>query len=215
MKLYILRHGETDWNKVRRVQGATDIPLNEYGKYLARETAKGFQDVEIDIVYTSPLIRAKETAQLVLEGKQYTMIEDARIREICFGGYEGICFAGPNKVPESSGFHKFFIDTENYVPIGGGESVRDIMDRTGDFLKEIYSNPEIQDKNILISTHGAAMTALLNHIRNNLEVKNYWCEEVPPNCAVTIVEVKNGIPEILAKSQVYYNEPVNKWTVED
>ena len=59
MKLYIVRHGETDWNKSRRVQGFSDIPLNDYGIYLAGETAKGLRDVAFDLAYTSPLIRAK------------------------------------------------------------------------------------------------------------------------------------------------------------
>lgn len=215
MKLYILRHGETDWNQKRFVQGSTDIPLNEYGRYLARETAKGFQEVEIDVVYTSPLIRAKETAQLVLAGKQYTMIDEPRIQEMCFGTYEGMCFGGPDKAPESVGFNKFFVDTQNYVPTAGGESVQDILDRTGEFLKEIYQNRQLQDKNILISTHGAAMTALMNHIKNNLEIKNYWREAVPPNCGVTIVEVHEGIPKVLEENLVYYKEPVRKWAVED
>ena len=59
MVLYVVRHGETDWNKVKRVQGHTDIPLNEYGRHLARETAKGLKETRIDLAITSPLIRAK------------------------------------------------------------------------------------------------------------------------------------------------------------
>lgn len=215
MRLYILRHGETDWNLKRLVQGVTDIPLNEYGRYLAKETAKGFQDISIDLVYTSPLKRAKETAQLVLKGKEYTMIEDSRIQEMGFGEYEGMCFGGADKAPESADFNKFFVDTENYKPTKGGESVQDILDRTGSFLNDLYQEPDIQEKNILISTHGAAMTALLNHIKNNLSIKDYWSDPVPPNCGVTIVEVKNGIPKILEKNLVYYKEPVRKWSVEE
>ena len=59
MLLYIVRHGETDWNKAGKVQGRTDIPLNERGRYLAEATAEGMKDVRIDFCYTSPLIRAK------------------------------------------------------------------------------------------------------------------------------------------------------------
>ena len=69
MVLYVVRHGETDWNKVKRVQGHTDIPLNEYGRHLARETAKGLKETRIDLAITSPLIRAKETAQIILGTK--------------------------------------------------------------------------------------------------------------------------------------------------
>ena len=215
MRLYFLRHGETDWNVKRLVQGSTDIPLNEYGRYLARETAKGFKDVPIDVVYTSPLVRAKETAQLVLTDQNPVYIDEPRIREMGFGKYEGMCISGPEKSPKSPEFNKFFDDTVNFVPVEGGETMKELMDRTGDFLQELYENEELEKKNVLISTHGVTMTALLNHIKNNLSVECFWCEEVPPNCGVTIVEVKDGVPSILEESLVYYNEPVRKWRIEE
>ena len=61
MKLYIVRHGETEWNKARRIQGQVDIPLNEFGRRLARKTAKGLSDITFDLCYSSPLSRARET----------------------------------------------------------------------------------------------------------------------------------------------------------
>lgn len=215
MRLYIIRHGETDWNLNRLVQGSTDIPLNEYGRYLARETIKGFKDVQIDLAFTSPLQRARETAEIVLSEKRCEIIDEPRIREICFGEYEGVCCSGPDRAPESAGFGKFFKNTENYIPLGSGETAKQVLDRAGEFLEEIYRDPELQDKNILISTHGVTMTALINCIKNNLEIKHFWREEVPSNCGVTIVEVKNGVPEILQENVVYYSEPVRKWTADE
>lgn len=70
MMLYIVRHGETDWNRLRRVQGHTDIPLNDYGRHLARETAEGMKDIQIDLAYTSPLRRAEETAEIILGSRE-------------------------------------------------------------------------------------------------------------------------------------------------
>ena len=89
MLLYIVRHGETDWNKAGKVQGRTDIPLNERGRYLAEATAEGMKDVRIDFCYTSPLIRAKETAQIILGEREIPLVEEKRIEEICFGKCEG------------------------------------------------------------------------------------------------------------------------------
>ena len=66
MKIYMIRHGETDWNKKRKLQGQVDIPLNEFGKLLAKETAPALADVPFAVCYTSPLKRAAETARLVL-----------------------------------------------------------------------------------------------------------------------------------------------------
>ena len=60
MKLYLVRHGETDWNKVKKIQGQVDIPLNQFGKRLAEETAEGLRDIPFDLCISSPLSRAHE-----------------------------------------------------------------------------------------------------------------------------------------------------------
>lgn len=214
MRLYIVRHGETDWNKERKVQGFSDIPLNEYGRHLARETAEGMKEIPFDLAYTSPLIRAKETAEIILAGRGIPVIESNGIKEMGFGEYEGMCISGKEKAPESEAFKKFFTDTGNFVPAKGGESIADIMDRTGQFLKELCEDSQLQGKRILLSTHGAAMTALLNHIRGNLDTADFWKWQVPANCAVTIVDVKEGVPVIAEESKVYYKEPVKRWNIE-
>ena len=91
MELYLIRHGETDYNKERKIQGSCDIPLNEYGRELARETAEGLKDIPFDVIFTSPLCRARETAEWIARGRQIPVYEDKRLQEICFGEYEGLC----------------------------------------------------------------------------------------------------------------------------
>lgn len=214
MRLYIVRHGETDWNKARRVQGFSDIPLNEYGRYLARQTAEGMKDIPFDLAYTSPLVRARETAEIILEGRGIPVIESDGIKEMGFGSYEGMCISGKEKAAESEAFKKFFSDTGNFVPAKGGESIADIMERTGRFLRDLCGDQGLQGKHILLSTHGAAMTALLNHVRGNLEAADFWKWQVPANCAVTTVDVKDNVPVIVEESKVYYKETVKRWKIE-
>lgn len=211
MRLFIIRHGETDWNKTRRVQGRTDIPLNDYGRHLAEETALGMKDIRIDRAYTSPLLRAKETAQIILKGRGIRLIEDPRIQEFSFGVYEGMCCGGQDPSPQSRAFNLFFTKTDQYVPPEGGETVEQLYERTGSFLSEICGMHGAENDNILISSHGAALTALLNRIKGNLSVKDFWKDEVPPNCAVTIVEVDSGVPRIVREGVIYYKEKVKKW----
>ena len=93
-----MRHGETDWNKKKLVQGRKDIPLNEYGRHLARETSYGMRQYQIDLAYTSPLQRAKETAEILLEGRNIPLYEDQRIQEISFGSYEGMSCVDKNGI---------------------------------------------------------------------------------------------------------------------
>ena len=66
MRIYIMRHGETDWNRENKIQGRVDIPLNENGRELARITAEKLKKIPFAAAITSPLIRAKETAEIIM-----------------------------------------------------------------------------------------------------------------------------------------------------
>lgn len=191
MMLYIVRHGETDWNRMKKVQGRTDIPLNDYGRHLAEETAEGMKEIRLDLAYTSPLRRARETAEILLAGRNIPLIDEERIQEISFGRYEGMYSGGDQRSPESDAFNRFFSDTGNYVPPEDAETIPQLYERTGAFLAEMCAREDLADKNILVSTHGAAMTALLNRIKGSLSVEHFWKDEVPPNCSVTMVEIKD------------------------
>ena len=89
MKLYIIRHGETSWNKEKKLQGRKDIMLDADGIRLAELTGEGMKDIDFDLVISSPLIRAKQTAELVMAGRQLPMITDKRMIEMSFGKWEG------------------------------------------------------------------------------------------------------------------------------
>ena len=85
--VYIMRHGKTDWNAKHKLQGRTDIPLNEEGIQMAEQAKEKYKDVNFDICYCSPLVRAKQTAEIVLEGRNIPIVYDDRLMEMCFGVY--------------------------------------------------------------------------------------------------------------------------------
>ena len=91
MKVYLMRHGETDYNKKGLIQGTLDIPLNEFGLELAEKTKEGFEKegLTFDYCYCSPLIRARQTAEIILRGTDTPLSYDERIREMNFGEGEG------------------------------------------------------------------------------------------------------------------------------
>lgn len=200
MKLYIIRHGQTDWNRARKLQGRTDIPLNERGRYVAELTREGLKDVPFDAAFTSPLMRAKETAELVLKDRNIPIIEDERIIEVNFGAYEGEDFRLDNE-----NLQNFFSRPEAYYPVDGSESMESILERTGDFLSELYKNPKYQDSTILISTHGAALCGLLCNIKKWGKA-DFWKGGLHKNCGLSIVEVKDGVPKILEEAVIFYDE---------
>lgn len=90
MKLYIIRHGETEWNVQKRLQGVSDTNLNEKGIEMAKQTAEALKEIPFACCFTSPLKRAKDTAMYILRDRQVPVYEDARIREISFGEWEGL-----------------------------------------------------------------------------------------------------------------------------
>lgn len=134
MKIYLFRHGETDWNRERRLQGQSDIPLNDAGRELAAKTAEALKGTVFDAVFSSPLCRAVETAE-ILSGGGVPIILDDRLREINFGVCEGQGFDAAKKDaahPLYNCFHK----PEAYIPPAGGENFREAMARAEEFLRE-------------------------------------------------------------------------------
>ena len=135
--LYIIRHGKTDWNAELRLQGRTDIPLNEEGRNMAKKAHDEYLNIHFDECYTSPLIRAKETAKILMEGRDVPIYEDNRLIEMGFGIYEGLseCF----KIPDCP-INVFFKTPEKYVDApGGAESMEALFMRTGEFLREVIN----------------------------------------------------------------------------
>ena len=200
MKLYIISHGQTDWKRARRLQVRTDIPLNEWGRLVAELTREGLKDVTFDVAFTSPLIRAKETAELILKDRNIPIVEDERIIEVNFGAYEGESFQLDNE-----NLQNFFSKPEAYYPVDGSESMESILERTRDFLSELSQNPKYQDSTILISTHGAALCGLLCNIKK-WEKADFWKGGLHKNCGFSIVEVTDGVPKILEEAIVAYDE---------
>ena len=204
MKMYIIRHGQTPWNARKCLQGRSDVDLNENGIYLAELTGKALRDVTFDMAFTSPLIRAKHTAQCILAGREVPIIEDERLIEISFGIYEGCCYAEENRQVPQQWIENFFHAPQDYVAAPGGESLDDVEKRTSDFMEDICSRKELQDKTILVSTHGCALRGLLNSIRESNR-EDYWHGGVSKNCAVSIVTCNRGEkPVLVEENHMYY-----------
>ena len=189
MEVYIIRHGKTDWNKEYRFQGAHDIPLNDEGRAAAVALGKRLQDVHFDYVFSSPLSRAYETAQIVtgsLSLSKGTQIKtDSLLTEISFGELEGLPFDQWMDTDEPRKY--FFKEPGRYVPPKGGETFESGIERTGQFvhtvLEPIYK--ENPDARIMIVAHGAILAALMCNLENR-GVQNFWGQGLKGNCEETI-----------------------------
>lgn len=206
MKIYLFRHGETDCNKARRLQGQSDIPLNEFGRELAVKTAEALKEVRFDAAFSSPLCRASETARIILADRKTPLILDDRLKEINFGECEGQEFAAAKK-DETHLLYGFFCRPERYTPPAGAETFREAMDRGREFLEEQILPLEGRCENVLIVAHGAFNRALVNPVLG-IPLEDFWHIGLA-NCAATVLMVENGELTVLEESRVYYGEPVN------
>lgn len=207
MRLYIMRHGETDYNKKGLIQGNLDIPLNEYGLELARRTRQGFEaeGLHFDICYCSPLIRARKTAEILLEGTQTPIVTDTRIREMHFAEGEGVPLADISVKPEYANIDALFHNPKMYRATALGESYEALFARVDDFMEhEIYPR-EGQYENVLLCCHGGIIRAFLAFLKK-LDLDEFWNNH-QPNCSVNIIEVKDRQINIIEEHKIYYTLP--------
>lgn len=168
--IYIMRHGKTDWNVWHKLQGRTDIPLNEEGRQMALAAGKSHAHIPIDVCYCSPLIRARETAELFLQDRDVPIHIDERLIEMGFGEFEGGDFSNQ---PAEHPMSLFFKQPERYVPGEGGETFEQLFARTGDFLQNVAYPLDAAGKNVLIVGHGAMNSSILCQ-RRGLDVTHFW-----------------------------------------
>ena len=137
--IYVVRHGETEWNAINKVLGRTDIPLNDRGIEQAEEMARSLKDIKIDVFLCSPLSRARQTADAISGETGMPYKTDDRLIEHDFGIFEGV-----NRFDEGYQNAK----REYFVRYPGGESFFDLAARVFPLIKEQ------EGKNALLVTHG-------------------------------------------------------------
>ena len=176
--LYIIRHGKTDWNVRHKMQGRTDIPLNEEGRQMAEAAREEYRDIHFDICFSSPLIRAKETAEILLRDRNIPILTDDRLLEMSFGRFEGV--ENSFQIPDCP-INELFFHPEQYVARpGDGENLDDLFARTGEFLREKVDSLLAEGKDVLIVGHGAMNSSIVSQIRQ-LPRDRFWSAGIE-NC---------------------------------
>ena len=151
----LVRHGETDWNAERRLQGHTDIDLNDHGKKQAAQMAKAIKaiNLEFDVLYTSDLLRAAKTANAIETLFNIHAVKDASLRERHLGALQGLTTdEAPQVEPELWNIH-LQRDLEN--DLRGGESINQFAKRIHTALERIKDLH--RGKTILLVSHGGAL----------------------------------------------------------
>ena len=187
MILLIVRHGETDYNKTKRVQGTQQIPLNERGKNQALQVAKSLRQFKITHIYCSGLVRARETAEIINSSFSLPIVKDNRLNERNWGNWESkkrdeILKPGEN-------FENIWSEENLDANPHQGETTREFMKRCVDFLYWIIENHAESDV-ILVVTHAGPMR-MIRGIIKGLQDEEYLRRDIK-NGQILIVKYEHA-----------------------
>lgn len=168
-KIYLTRHGETEWNTLKKMQGHKDSPLTEMGVKQAEWLGKRLENIEIDHIYSSPSGRALQTAELINAHKGLDIKTKDHFKEIHLGDWEGL--TQPEiEAFDAEGYQHFWYKPELYVP-KSGESFEDVIVRSSIELERIAeAHP---GETVLIVAHAVVLKSLYAYVEKK-ELKDFW-----------------------------------------
>lgn len=172
---YIVRHGQSEWNVKGLLQGHTDIPLTKTGEQQARQLSIKLKKIKFAMVFSSDLLRAKRTAELIILEKKIAVKTTRVLRERYFGRFEGVKWRDNKEYQNLINNFLNLSREERFKkkPYADTESDEELVSRFITFLREVAV--AYQNKEVLVVTHGGVMRAFLNHLGESLkpgEIKN-------------------------------------------
>ena len=181
-KLYIVRHGETEWNTLGRIQGHTDVALSDRGRRQAAALARRLAGVAFDAAYCSDLSRARETAQIILGTRDAPLYATPQLREYHKGIFEGLTVREyAQRYPDL--YQASLRNDLDFAPPGGGETIRQTSARMAQFTAQLLAqNPS---DTALIVGHGGSLRAVIVALLS-LPLEANW-KFAMRNCALSLV----------------------------
>ena len=158
-RILLIRHGETEWNRIHRFQGRSDIPLNQKGKAQAHALALALEDETLTAIYSSPLARATETAKIIKElHPSVPFFQEGGFLEMDLGEFEGMeAKHWAEQYPE---FLKAWLERPGAVNMPGGESLQELQDRALGAIERITQIHPV-DSTLLITSHNFVNLTIL------------------------------------------------------
>ena len=177
MRLYIIRHGQTAWNKEEVFRGTKDIPLNEVGLKEAAALGTYLKDVSFDALYTSPLSRARQTAQAVADAVRVAPLVETNLIDLNFGAWQGVSHKEvKEKFPD---LYNTWITAPERAKFPGGEALNDVLKRVDTLLASLLKKHS--DGTVGLFTHRVVCKVLICRLLG-LGLDHFWQIEQSTAC---------------------------------
>lgn len=174
---YIIRHGETVFNRKGRIQGWCDSPLTDLGVSQAKQLGKELKNILFDVCFCSTSERAIDTANYILEGRNVKIIPSKKLKEQSFGDFEA---------EKSVNIFKDGVSFPDGYRFCGGENHSDVIERVMNELKKIAS--EYPNANVLVVCHGSAIKHIVNYLIPGFVMEKPTTAALVPNCSITQID---------------------------
>jgi len=195
MLMFLVRHAESTWNPMKKIQGQRDPQLSKYGKKEAGLLAKRFKELSFDAVYASPLKRAYQTAEIVV-GKKTPVIREAGLNEISLGEWEGKTLRSIRKEYGET-FDRWAVRPTR-IRVPGGEDFKAFVKRVKHTLRAIEASHK--GGNVLVVCHGGVISTYATLVLN-LPSDDVWCLTVK-HASLTIVEVGADLHKLITFNDI-------------
>lgn len=212
LEIYLTRHGETEWNKIKKMQGQGDSPLTEFGVRQAEWLGERLASKKFSYIYTSPLGRAKETALIVNKQLKAELIEDDRLKEIYMGDWEGrLVHDLENEFPKDN--HDFWHNPVAF-DLEGKETFSDVHNRAASFFEDLISKHG--EGKILVVAHAIILKGMMTYILGE-DISKFWeGKHILPTSVTKINVLDNRYSVIYTADTSHHKEAMVKgWFIED
>jgi broad specificity phosphatase PhoE len=202
--IYLVRHGQTAWNKEEIFRGRTDIPLDEIGLRQAELTGEYLKEVEIHAIYSSPLSRAWQTAQKIAQFHNLNVLPLEGIIDMSFGKWEG---RAHQEIKETDcETYRQWREEPHLVRLPGGESLNDVRIRAMAALEEVIQNHP--GKNLVLVSHRVINKILLCAILG-LDNSHFWQITQDPT-AINLIRYRNGKYILSLVNEICHLKPLKE-----
>ncbi|UYP47481.1 2,3-bisphosphoglycerate-dependent phosphoglycerate mutase [Candidatus Lokiarchaeum ossiferum] len=202
MNIYLIRHGETDWNKQGKIQGHMDIALNQQGRLQAKILASKFKNIKIDRIYTSDLLRASQTAEIINKTTKSLLIADERLRERNYGDWQNYSWSEVHS--QNPNLKEEWRTNPVHSRPPKGESLHDLYNRITRFLSELISEAK---NNILIVAHNSPLKILIS-IAKGITLEEFHTIDHLSN--TEIIQIKSTEGNLSINEEEYNKISLNK-----